>query len=155
VASSIEEPRSKDTLDGTTSSRLSNTSFGDLVSPALLANGLICAGLLFEKRLFLALSVASGWGVALLIYATLNAVIDRTFSSLLNGPRQEFIKSPANRFMLGALVAGKFIVVGALLYVLFELLHVSVGAFTVGFVVTQIVVSIGVYQKMKKSKITE
>jgi hypothetical protein len=155
VASSIEEPRSKDTLDGTTSSRLSNTSFGDLVSPALLANGLICAGLLFEKRLFLALSVASGGGVALLIYATLNAVIDRTFSSLLNGPRQEFIKSPANRSMLGALVAGKFIVVGALLYVLFELLHVSVGAFTVGFVVTQIVVSIGVYQKMKKSKITE
>jgi hypothetical protein len=63
--------------------------------------------------------------------------------------------APGGLMMLGVLTGGKFILVGALMFLMVAVMHLNVIAFVIGFFVTQICVSISVINRLAKSKVTD
>jgi hypothetical protein len=127
----------------------------ELVTPAILVNGLIVSLLFCAKHLLLGLSVTGGLVVGLIVFSALHYFANNVFGVFFTQSSNVKEPLPGNMLFFGMLAGGKFIVVGILMYVLIAVLHCNIAAFVVGFLVTQICVSISVIKRLTASKITD
>jgi hypothetical protein len=126
-----------------------------LVAAPLIANGLIVSFLLMEKHLLLALGITGGALIGLIIFSSLHYFAENIFGLLIAPSAGTSSGAPGGLMMLGVLTGGKFILVGALMFLMVAVMHLNVIAFVIGFFVTQICVSISVINRLAKSKVTD
>jgi hypothetical protein len=130
-------------------------SLQSLAMPPLLANGLTVALMLIGKHAAEAAAVAGGCGVGLLIYAALHVFTEKVFGTLFSRTGGVTTTAQGGLIAFGVFAGGKFILVGAIMYGLIAVLHLSIAAFIVGFIITQITVSVPVIKRLAETKITD
>ena len=127
----------------------------ELFVPPLLINGLIVAMLLLDKHLLTALALVGGTVVGLIVFSALHFFAENIFGVLSGATAGPTSPGSANLLLFGVFAGGKFVLVGLLMYVMIAVLHLSLIAFVVGFIGTQIAVSAIVINRLTKSKVTD
>jgi hypothetical protein len=126
-------------------------SLKTLALPPLIVNGAIFAVLVVEKHVLIAFSIMGGFVVGCILYWALHYFAEHVFGTLVSS--SSGAPAPANMMMFGVLAGGKFVVIGVLMYVMIAVMHFSVAAFVVGFMITQICVSASVVSRMSKLRL--
>jgi len=126
----------------------------ELFAAPLIVNGLVISFLLIEKHLLLAFAVAGGLFVGIIIFMSLHYFAEQALG-LFTQAKGSSAALPGGQMLVGLVVCGKFIVVGAIMYLLIAVLHLNIALFVVGFLLTQVSVSATVINRLAKTKVTD
>ena len=126
--------------------KLALPSMKDLALVPALLNGLLAVGFLCIKRNMVAEGIFAGCIVGLLMYALLHMFVEKLSVSLLCTQGAAPDATGMAYFLLFAI--GKFVAVGLAIYVFLAVLHAGIGAFFVGFAVTQVSISLFVMKSL-------
>jgi len=125
----------------------------DLALTPAAINGLLVVGFLCLKRITIAEGVLAGCVVGLLMYALLHTFVEKLSLSLF---APQGAKPDASGMAYFAVFAvGKFVVVGLAIYLFLGVLHAGIGAFIVGFAITQVSISVSVVKTLFNKRIAD
>ena len=124
-------------LVGTQSSKSTLPSLRQLAIAAACADAPLIAVCLIFGRLLLAVSLAGGYAISIAAAAVLYKLVEFSVAQLtgtLHGPRDAAGQNEATVKFIGLLLA-KFLVVGAIAYLVFKIPGINVFGVAVGFAV--------------------
>jgi len=116
--------------------------FRPLAVTAFAANAPLLAWLLLAGRLGTALSVLAGLGIGLAVYGSLHLFIGRGLEPFFAGIRGQAKPADGAKALFVALLPVKYLVLGGLMFLLVRGGHLSIAWFTVGFLITQVSVTV-------------
>ena len=125
--------------------------FRALAATAFAANAPLLAWLLLAGRLWTALSALAGLAVGLAIYGSLHLFVGRGLELFLDGVRGRAKPQTGGLTALFALLMPlKYLALGGLMYLLVRGGHLSIFWFVVGFVLTQVAVTLAAVRHMAR-----
>ena len=124
----------------------------DLSRAALYACAPVCVVAGFERKFGFALGVGYGFGTCVVLYAFLRAFVAHSVAVLVSagdGVRRPGDSAAAkSQFII--MFLGKFIVLGAMLYLLLGVLKGNIAGFLTGFIVSQVSMTVVGYKHLNR-----
>jgi hypothetical protein len=127
---------------------------GALVRIALLANLPLIGFCLVTSKVRAGVSIGAGVVVALGVYTVLHAFAGRGLK-LFVGVGADRAGTAASKLLVAGAMILKFVVVGALIYVLLHGKYVGIVSFLVGFVVSQVAITMICLKRLNSSRVTD
>jgi hypothetical protein len=125
-------------------------SFWGFAAIAAMANAPVVGLLLLRASIKPAFSVGVGLATGLVVYATLHLFINRGLDFFLVGVRgQTRPQSSGSAVLIAMLLPLKYVVIGAALYWLVNAHAVAVPWVAVGFMITQIAVTVSAMKRLR------
>ena len=126
-------------------------AFGPLAGAAFAVNAPLLAWLLMSGRAWTALSVMAGLAVGLAVYGSLHLFVGRGLDPFMAGLRGQ-AKPPTGgvTVIFAVLLPLKYLLIGGLMYLLIRGGHLSLFWFVVGFLITQVSVTVATVLHLMK-----
>ena len=126
-------------------------AFRLLGSVAFAANAPLLAWVMMAGRLWTAASVLAGLGVGLAVYGSLHLFVGRGLDPFMAGIRGQ-AKPPTGgaTAIFAVLLPLKYLVIGGLMFLLIRGGHLSLFWFVIGFLVTQVSVTVATVVHLAK-----